>query len=500
MNKILTIAALIPALFLFSCTKPKSRDFGHLVDRTASNKEAIRQIIANYRNTSGREEKEAYAYILDNIGDQYHINFKLEKDGRTVLLNGKIGMDSLISLQNDGFALNCQDTVHDIDRISPEDLHRHVQQFVSHWNNPQHRIKRAFPTHLKYALPYRTNNEPIETVFKMNLRYSVPDLIRKNAARDTIERIRKKVSAIAAQYSGKLDGVNLLNTVGPNDLLLRKAGGLLSDYEDRFVLEAGMLRQTGVPVATLFCPHRRYAANRPYSIHIVKDEHWIDSLTFDSIAKLYVSSFEAKDWDNPFDRLLSLGVERENIPLSLYIPKMQDVTDRATATGEIEYPVNGQTMGSMAKPILYLCTYSLGQWLPIDFSLVKDNKALFSKIGTNVLYLICTYAGGRLIPVSGPITLDGPRKQIEITGNETIIEVTLAQEGNNKPLQKNKAYSLYVWRKETGWTHLRDFTTGEERFYRTNMPEGMLYLVKGRESSFFAPRPFTLVENGQVWW
>jgi len=499
-HKIILPAANVFLLLILSCSKPKFQDFGHLVDQTASNKKEIGQIITNYRNSASREEREAYAYILGHIEDQYHINFKLEKDGRTVSLDGKIGMDSIISLQNQGFVVNLRDTVRDLDLLASADLQAHIRRFVSGWNSPQPGIRLSFPTYLSYALPYRTNNEHPEVNFTINGRYSVLDLVRKNATKDTIERIRRKVSTIAEQYSKKMDGVNFMNTFDPKALLPRKEGSLLSDYEDRFVFEIGMLRQTGIPAAGLFCPHRRHGANRPYSVQVVKNGHEIDSLTFENIAKLYVSRFGAEDWDNPFDKLLALGVEKESIPLSLYVPKMEDVTDRVTATGEIQYEIPEKTAPPMPKPVVYLCTYSLGQWLPIDFSPVHDGKARFSKIGTGVLYLICSYSEGKLIPISHPITLDGPTKQIEIMGSNAPFEATLTQEGNNRPLQKNKAYSLYVWNKETGWAHLGDFATGEEQIHKTNLPEGMLYLVKTKESSFFAPRPFTLIGNEQVWW
>jgi len=499
-HKTFIAAAALALLFPVSCSKPTFRDFGFLVDKTASNKKEIGQIIANYRNSASREEREAYEYILGHIDDQYRINFKLEKDDRTVSLDGRIGMDSIISLQNQGFVVNLRDTVRDLDLLAAADIRGHIRRFVKGWNCPQPGIKLSFPTYLRYALAYRTNNEHPEVNFTINGRYSVPDMVRKNAAKDTIGRIRKKVSTIANLYSKNLNGVNFLNTFDQKGLLSKERETLFSDYEDRFIFEIGMLRQTGIPAAGLFYPHRRHGANRPYNVHVVKGEEAVDSLKLENIAKLYASSFEAEDWDNPFDKLLSLGVEKESIPLSLYIPKMQDVTDRVAETGEIQYPISGQTTASTAKPVAYLCTYSLGQWIPIDFSIAHDGKARFSKMGTNVLYLICTYAGGNLIPVSRPITLDGPKRQIEIAGSGATVEATLTQEGNNKTLQKNKTYSLYVWNKEAGWAHLRDFRTGEAPVFRTGLPENMLYLVKTRESSFFAPRPFTLDGNKQVWW
>jgi len=500
-NTIYATATAVVLLFFLACTGRKKQDFGFLIDQTASNKEEVRKMVANYLRASGEEEKEAYAYILTHLQDQYRIHFQLEKAGKTVLLNGNIGMDSVLFLQREGFALNCRDTVRDMDVISATDLHEHVQRFVKNRKNQQSGIKLSFPAYLKYALPYRTNNEPPEANFRINARYSVPRLIRTNAAKDTIDRIRKKISAIAGLYSHNLNGVNLLNTFDPETLLLRKEGALLSDHDDRFVFEIGMLRQTGVPAVALFCPHRRHGANRPYSVHIVKEDHDIDSLKVENAAKLYVSSFEAKDWDNPFDRLHALGVKKEDIPLSLYVPKMKDVTAQATATGEVRYSISSQTTTLLAKPAVYLCTYSLGQWLPIDFSLVDGNEARFSRIGTGVLYTICAYVGGKLIPVSDPLTLDGPKKQIEITGSNTIIKATLKQEGNNKPLRKNTAYSLYVWNSESGWVHLKGFTTGEKETSTADVPENRLYLVKHKGSSFFDPRPFTLGEDGrQVWW
>jgi len=127
-NKI--IIANILLFFVSSCMESKFQDFDFLIEKTDSNKEEVAQIIANYRNSASKEEREAYEYILDHIEDQYYINFKLEKGGDTILLDDKIRIDSIISLQNKGFSINLQDTVHDLDQISSEDLHRHVQQFV----------------------------------------------------------------------------------------------------------------------------------------------------------------------------------------------------------------------------------------------------------------------------------------------------------------------------------------------------------------------------------
>jgi len=496
-STIYATATTVVLLFFLACTGRKERDFGFLIDQTASNKEEVRKMVTNYLRASSEEEKAAYAYILTHLQDQYRIHFQLEKAGKTTPLDGNIGMDSVLSLQSEGFSIDLRDTLRDLDILTAVEVQKHVKRFVDGWNSPWHGNRLPFPIHLRHALPYRTNNEPPEVVFRANDRYSLPDLIRQNAAKDTVERIRGKVATIAKRYSGKLHGVNFLNTSDPKKLLARDENALFTDHEDRSVFEAGLLRPAGLPAVAVFCPHRRHGANLSYAVHVLQDEQGIDNLKVESAAKVYVSSFEASDWDNPFDRLLALGVEKDRIPLSLYVPKMKDITERATATGEIRYSISSQTTRSMNKPVAYLCTYSLGKWLPIDFSIVSEGMARFSNIGTNVLYIICTYAEGRLQPVSCPIVLDEGKGQYEITGRGIYATATtLVRESYNKLLRENKVYGLYVWTREAEWVHLRNFTAGDI----TDVPKDMLCLVKTKEDSFFGSRPFTLIGNEQVWW
>lgn len=491
----------LSTLFL-SCgnNKLEKVDFDYLLKLTSKNKNEVNKIIEIYQASKNIEEIESYEYILKNLLDQYTINYKLLKEDTVVALSSEIGIDSIIALQKHGYIVDLSDTIKDIDHIKALDLQNYVNRFIANWNSKKFSLGYTFDAYKLYVLPYRINNEPLSACINNNLnnRYPLDKLIREKAYLDTIAVYEKKIAGILNEYSKDLNGVNLLNIL-ENEQILSK-DQKITDYEDLHIYRVSMLKHHGIPAITQFIPHKKNLSVRPYSTKMIPNDFNIDSLKLENISKAYLSSFESKNWTNPFDKLLKLGLKIQNIPLSLYIPRMVDVTSNVTQTSSLKYSFTNPTINFTPDSILYLCTYTLGQWVPIDFAVLKGNEVIFDNIGSNVLYAIGSFNHGQLSIVSNPLVANEQNGYEELGQNvESVVNVSLTHESSGKKLQDNIEYGLYQWSENT-WKKIKTFKFGSRSSYDLKLPKSFLYTLRDKNKELRDIRPFTIGIDKQIWW
>ncbi|GHE34166.1 hypothetical protein [Sphingobacterium griseoflavum] len=486
-------------LILTSCESGDTKrvDFTYLLEMTPINKEEIRKIIASYEATIRKEKIMAYRYILSALPDQYRIDYKLIKEDRVIEIDSRVTIDSILALQNEGFVINLRDTVNDINMIKSDDLIRHIDNFISNWDAKRFTSDLSFESYMAVALPYRVNNEPLSACFsKLSIRYPVDKLIRQKAYNDTLEAFGKKVSNIVDCYAKNLYGVNQLNNMDADKVLSHDEK--ITDYEDYHIHRIQMLRHLGIPAFVQFTPHMQNSSVRPYTVKLVKEGLNIDSLHYAGASKVFISCFEKVSWRNPYDELVRLGIDLKNIPLSLYIPKMADVTSRVAKTGQLHMNIDETLLHMTADSVVYLCAYTLGRWLPVDFGIVYQGDLKFQDIGADVLYIMASFSEGKLIISSYPFTFENSGAIRFLRGNNQNKEpVSVSMESRGGELQSEVEYTLYQWNID-GWYSVKNIKKGENA---TELSEGAVYMIRrAADKNGKNCRPFTIADGKQVWW
>ena len=91
-----------------------------------------------------------------------------------------------------------------------------------------------------------------------------------------------------------------------------------------------------------------------------------------------------------------------------------DVTDEYGEVSDIMRTVPSDTKGKVA----YICVFDNRNWVPVDYSSIRNGKATFRKMGRNVMYMAATYADGRIVPFGNPFLLDSEGNVHDIVADE----------------------------------------------------------------------------------
>lgn len=493
------LVVLILYFMIYSCRTdlvPKF-DYSYLIDKTAINKDEVAIIVDHYNKSKRYEEISAYDFILKNLPNQYLIRFKLTRGNTEVVLDQNINYETLIELQKKGFVLDLQDTIKDLDYLLSDAIINHINNFVINWDAKKFTYNLSFDDYMRASLPYRVNNEALSSCFsRLNIRYPINKLIRQKAYKDTISAFDKKIEQILNYYTKNLNGVNHLNTIEDDQVLSKQ--GQISDFEDYHIFRLNMLRYQGIPSFSQFIPHRRKLFNRPYTLKLMKEGYVFDSLYYSSAVKVYISSFEKREWRNPFDELLELGIAKKDIPLSLYIPKMKDVTKLVTQARDIDISTSHMHGQLSPDSIIYLCTFSLGEWVPVEYGLIKEGQVSFKNVGTEVLYIMGSFSGGNLDIISKPFFIEPLGEVHFLSIYDSLMESRVSLSASNgKVLSSAVDYVLYKWEGDK-WQFVLHI---DNQNPTTQLLSSSLYIICPlQEGDFKQHRPFTLENNEIIWW
>ena len=105
--------------------------------------------------------------------------------------------------------------------------------------------------------------------------------------------------------------------------------------------------------------------------------------------------------DNPMSLPL-LKSQGEEIPEVFNDPHIRDVTSEYVKTSKIT--VNLDNIPKNVKTA-YLCIFNNRTWVPIFWSRIADSKAIFEKMGRNVVYLPQFYINNSFVPAGDPFLL-----------------------------------------------------------------------------------------------
>jgi len=111
-----------------------------------------------------------------------------------------------------------------------------------------------------------------------------------------------------------------------------------------------------------------------------------------------------------YNSLAVIAQENEKIPKLFNNDRLMDVTDKYLKTAEVKIKIKEQGDNRFA----YLCVFNISGWTPVHWAKIKNKRAVFNKMGKNIVYLPALYKNETFEPVGEPfiLTVNGKMKKI----------------------------------------------------------------------------------------
>ncbi len=176
---------------------------------------------------------------------------------------------------------------------------------------------------------------------------------------------------------------------------------------------------------------------------------------------------------------------KEDVPEFLFQAFGKDVTDEYTQTVNLKIPLSKEFAGK-EKKVALLCTYKTRGWYPQDWGMIQNKKAIFKKIGTNILYIVMYYDNEKYYPATLPFILKESGDIQYITSDSGIThEMLLTRKYPYFPVNEANAQVLIGGRFQGA--NKPDFSDSVNLFTITNLP------VKIEEVNITQPAAFRYV-------
>lgn len=405
-------------IFCGACTGRSPVD--KALEVSGENREELEAVIRHFSEVAEDSMKlQAAIFLIRNMPAHFHTTYNRELYLRMDSLNrSDVNLNELY--------LKC-DTLKkrypqlatarlDITSLKSGFLIRHIDRAVDIWRNSPWYDPSAFGNFCEYVLPYAAANEARE--FWLDHYHE--------KYRHYLAGYRQTTGKDSFSLAGFCDFLNdtliksgkmvlnsrLLNQYPPL-MLDNIRSGVCDDYGARTIF---IMRSLGMPVGFDFSPQwTGYVTSHSWNVLIDNDNNVYPFMGFDeNIAQWkMLPTFHCS---KVFRKMYSIQPESlaarhptEELPDFLSMPDIEDVTDQyiPVHTVEVELP------GNKDARVAYLCVFK-NEWSVAHWGEVKNGKAVFEKMGGQVMYLPACYRRRRLVQAGHPFYIDslGNKKEI----------------------------------------------------------------------------------------
>lgn len=430
--------------FLSSCSTIPS-DVNQALEKAGTNRSELERVIKHYRVTENKQKLKATYFLIANMpgkyAEYYNYNeqaYKIFKQGKIANKDNRIGFEKYLTEQIEMLKDQAGRTplvVQDIEVLSAEYLIENIDLAFKVWQEPW-ACHFTFEEFCEYILPYRVRNEPISNWRKhlYEKYYWMKDSI-KNVS-DTEELVLYLNDHIAKDF-WTLDELDIPFVSIPL-LEIAKAGGC----NQRYVLMISLLRAMGIPAMMDYAPQHN---------NTFKDHAWVvylDSLhryrpcdggrirgkffLKDNLKSAFPTDIVIPLADgfgsNVFRHTYSINrnslaeqtSSKHKIPPFFRNSCIKNVSEQYMFDMHpIVYDTNSEI--EIKNDLAYLAVFGYGNKIrEAAYTIMENNKAKFSHMGSGIVYLICAYKKERLIPFSHPILLRDSLGTIETLKPDTM--------------------------------------------------------------------------------
>lgn len=289
----------------------------------------------------------------------------------------------------------------DIGTISAKLLIENIDYAFKAWEFPWSRHY-SFDQFCKYILPYRCYDETLESwrgyYFKKlspvvdSLRYQTDPVVVAKAINDWL--------SIDFWFCDNLKTFRR-GALKPTDLL---SGRIAAHCTDQVVLGNSAMRAMGIATSKIIIPTwGTNPAGHEISAILNKHGKWLYVEVGDGpINESSVRIRAPKVYLQTFNRQYPNVPTASRTPSFSYLDGFSDVTDQFNTSTDITIELSGKPQDKY----LYLYTFNYPKWIPVYVASIKNNRAIFKKMGVGMVYLPAYSYNGKFIPATPPVWVD----------------------------------------------------------------------------------------------
>lgn len=416
--QIVSTCCLLFIILLFcQCTKEGSLPWA--LELAAENRSELESVLSHYQNKEPDTLKyKAAVFLITNMPGHYsyrgneileyyeevipvldsHIDIKEKKDSIERIANRYPGLR--------------RKTVEDVEIITAEYLINNIDRAFELWEKPWARHL-TFEQFCEYLLPYKYTELQVLDAWRdtlctkfCNALNAIPqndELCSStfNVAQVINTEIRHTVWVISLYWLGDFSGYNFWSAGTIHKLPF----GLCPDYVALGVLA---FRSHGVPAVAEYTPiwGRGDTGHSWYTI--LNDDGSSQLSHYDVTSNFGVTLFPTRKIPKVYRQTYARNpATAKYMQKARYVPPFinlfqVDVTDEYFATSDVAIPL---TTKKYTDRYAYIATFNDSDWMPIDYGEIKRNKALFQKMGRDLLYIALSYDEVKMQPISHPFII-----------------------------------------------------------------------------------------------
>jgi hypothetical protein len=500
--------SLLVICFL-SCNKLPPR-VEQVLLASGHNRPELEKLIKHYQQDKNHLKLRAAYYLIENLPEQFHYEGKAV-DSCTRLFTeaattgqyfDRTHLGDSLQLTMDSINFSTLQKVYDIHHIEAGYLIDNIEEAFAAWEYPWAK-QLTFRQFCEYLLPYKVKNEKPDrwrSFFRKKYSWVTDSLKNKQDYQEACTLINNDLRKWF--YFTKMD---FPYDPSFSDLLHLQAGRCPAEVQ--FTTYA--MRAMGIPVAYEFV---NAWANRnnghdwnaliftnkliPFLGTEVdpgtyKIEYAMPGAIRSKRAKVFRKSFE------PAINAITLA-EQESIPLVFTDRLMKDVTREYVPVSNVSVNLQPE---SREFNYAFLCVFNNLTWKPVHWSVIKNDKAVFTDMGRDIVYLPVVYEDNAITPVAKPFILTKEGKVVFIQA-DTLHKAPLSLNrkypvGDDNKIDSGSHYELLYW--DNKWRSLGRQLATRENILFNNAPANALFWIRNLDAGL-QERIFTLENNQIRWW
>ena len=460
---------VVSFLFLaIACSSEYDPQFSTCLKEAGKNKKELLRILEHYSPPNDSLKKKAAEFLIKNMPGHGSITSSwINSEGE------EVGIDihkysNLKRLRHATDSLGYYQVINkkqeDCRHIQADLLIKNIDQAFEVWEKNTLGLAITFDEFCELLLPYRIGVEKLEdwrTPIRQPYKKVMDSLIVHSNTIKIPEIIHQIVSNYKYQYNDK--AMALSHHQCFSEMMEYKVG----TCEDIAQLGVITCRALGIPSAMDFIPMwgdingghaRAMYMDKDNRMKIFGDEENM----FKRPAKVFRRVFAFSN------DLYTIYSNRYDIPPVLRDSRLVDATSDHCSCADVKFAVDSIAELDGEK-CLFICIFNYGQWHPIFWSKVGEDKNLvFKDMGTDVIYRVGSFRKGKVKLLSGPFLLDrsGDLHYFETSvGTQDSIQMSAGWDLENNrgiKLKENEKYKLYCW--EDGWKLLGEYMAINKSF------------------------------------
>lgn len=503
-----------------SCARsPYPPEVTAALESAGENRAELEKVIATYAVSEDTLKLRAAYYLIGNMEGHCFGTYQLQDTvGNEVAFDVLDYADypaltaSFDTLEQEHGVLDFVkgEKVYDLETITADFLITQIDYAFRAWREKPWAQGFSFEDFCRYILPYRGSNEPLEPWRQMFWeKYRDIDSGMTDPS-DPIEAAQIVNNDVMSWF-----GFDPRFYYHPTDQSISEMTETgLGRCEDMTNATIYAMRAVGLAVTSDYTPHWANSGNNhAWNAIVTPDGRATPFMGAEcnpgkytlanKLAKVYRKTFSKQK-----NNLIFQERKQEKVPGWLASKSYLDVTVDYVDVGDVTIAIDREVPDSV--DLAYLCVFNSGEWRAIHWARIAAGAAVFTAMGTNIVYLPALYLNGEIVPFGVPVILraDCTSETLEPDTTSAIsIRLTSTTARKQEPstdgvtrtfLTAGQTYELFSWGGDD-WRSLGTATASNQPLVFKNVPAGGLYWLVA-DGSDHEERIFTIEDGQQIWW